>query len=97
MLTKLLEAEFNLNQAGNFSQKNSVQGSYTRPHKGVLVSFPALCHVYITMNSFLSVRVHAGVMAQELLHVVAERMDVPHGDLLLVAVTYPGGKYTRNP
>lgn len=49
------------------------------------------------MNSFLSVRVHAGVMAQELLQAVAERMDVPQQDLLLVAVTYPGGKYTHNP
>lgn len=48
------------------------------------------------MSSFLSVRVHAGVIAQELLQAVAERMDVPQGDLLLVAVTYPGGKYTHN-
>lgn len=61
------------------------------------MSFTALCHVYITMNSFLSVRVHAGVTAQELLQAVAERMDVPQGDLLLVAITYPGGKYTQNP
>lgn len=42
-------------------------------------------------------RVHAGVTAQELLQALAERMDIPQGDLLLVAVTYPGGKYTHNP
>lgn len=35
--------------------------------------------------------------AQELLQAVAERMDVPQGDLLLVAVTYPGGENTHNP
>lgn len=45
------------------------------------------------MNSYLSVRVHVGVVAQELLQVVAERMDVLVGELVLVAVTYPGGKY----
>lgn len=55
-----------------------------------------LCHVYITMNSYLSVRVPAGVVAQELLQVVAERMDVSLGELVLVAVTYPGGKQDHN-
>lgn len=49
------------------------------------------------MNSYLSVRVHAGVVAQELLHMVAERMDVSLGELVLVAVTYPGGKEDHNP
>ena len=52
-----------------------------------------LCHVYITMDSYLSMRAHPGVVAQELLQAVAERMDVPQGELVLVAVTYPGGKY----
>lgn len=51
-----------------------------------------LCHVYVTMNSYLSMRVHAGVVAQELLQAVAERMDVLLGELVLVAITYPGGK-----
>lgn len=57
------------------------------------VFWSVLCHVYVTMNSYLSVRVHVGVVAQELLQVVAERMDVSVGELVLVAVTYPGGKY----
>lgn len=52
-----------------------------------------LCQVYITMDSYLSVRASAGVVAQELLQAVAERMDIPQADLVLVAVTYPGGKY----
>lgn len=38
-------------------------------------------------------RVHAGVLGQELLQAVAERMDVPQGELVLVAVTYTGGKH----
>lgn len=37
-------------------------------------------------------RAHVGIVAQELLQAVAERMDVPQGELVLVAVTYPGGK-----
>lgn len=44
------------------------------------------------MDSFLSMRAHAGIVAQELLQAVAERMDVPLGELVLVAVTYTGGK-----
>uniref|UniRef100_A0A4W6D3M5 Rap guanine nucleotide exchange factor 5 n=1 Tax=Lates calcarifer TaxID=8187 RepID=A0A4W6D3M5_LATCA len=56
-----------------------------------------LCHVYITMDSYLSMRVHAGVVAQELLQAVAERMDVPQGELVLVAVTYPGGRLLLQP
>ncbi|XP_070691216.1 rap guanine nucleotide exchange factor 5-like [Pempheris klunzingeri] len=56
-----------------------------------------LCHVYITMDSYLSTRTHAGVVAQELLQAVAERMDVPQGELVLVAVTYPGGRLLLQP
>lgn len=56
------------------------------------LSVTVLCHVYITMDSYLSMRAHAGVVSQELLQAVAERMDVPLGELVLVAVTYSGGK-----
>lgn len=56
-----------------------------------------LCHVYITMDSFLSMRAHGGVVAQELLQAVAERMDVPQGELVLVAVTYNGGRLLLQP
>lgn len=56
-----------------------------------------LCHVYITMDSYLSMRIHPGVTAQELLQMVAERMDVPLGELVLVTVTYPGGRLLLQP
>ncbi|KAM8735476.1 rap guanine nucleotide exchange factor 5b [Acanthopagrus schlegelii] len=56
-----------------------------------------LCHVYITMDSYLSMRAHAGMVAQELLQAVADRMDVPQGELVLVAVTYPGGRLLLQP
>lgn len=56
-----------------------------------------LCHVYISMDSYLSVRASAVIVAQELLQAVAERMDVPLGDLVLVAITYPGGRLLLQP
>uniref|UniRef100_UPI0037E768FF rap guanine nucleotide exchange factor 5-like isoform X2 n=1 Tax=Semicossyphus pulcher TaxID=241346 RepID=UPI0037E768FF len=56
-----------------------------------------LCHVYITMDSYLSVKAHAGVLAQELLQAAAERLDVPQGELVLVAVTYTGGRLLLQP
>ncbi|XP_035862266.1 rap guanine nucleotide exchange factor 5-like isoform X2 [Sander lucioperca] len=56
-----------------------------------------LCHVYITMDSYLSMRTHTGVVAKELLQAVAERMDVPLRELVLVAVTYPGGRLLLQP
>ncbi|XP_029361057.1 rap guanine nucleotide exchange factor 5-like isoform X1 [Echeneis naucrates] len=56
-----------------------------------------LCRVYITVDSYLSMRVHAAVVAQELLQAVAERMDVPLGELTLEAVTYPGGRLLLQP
>uniref|UniRef100_A0A667Y565 Rap guanine nucleotide exchange factor 5 n=1 Tax=Myripristis murdjan TaxID=586833 RepID=A0A667Y565_9TELE len=56
-----------------------------------------LCHVYMTMDSYLSVRAQAGVVAQEMLQAVAERMDVPQEELVLVAITYPGGRLLLQP
>ncbi|KAM9851879.1 rap guanine nucleotide exchange factor 5-like [Aulostomus maculatus] len=56
-----------------------------------------LCHVYITMDSYLSMKAHPGMVTQELLQAVAERMDVPQGELVLVAVTYPGGRLLLQP
>ncbi|CAJ1061697.1 rap guanine nucleotide exchange factor 5-like [Xyrichtys novacula] len=56
-----------------------------------------LCHVYITMDSYLSMKAQAGVEAKELLQVVADRMEVPQGELVLVAVTYTGGRLLLQP
>lgn len=58
--------------------------------------FPVLCRVYVTMDSYLSAKVHRETVAHELLQAVAERMDVPASELILVAITYPGGKHHYN-
>ncbi|XP_056141658.1 rap guanine nucleotide exchange factor 5-like isoform X2 [Lampris incognitus] len=56
-----------------------------------------LCHVYVTIDSYLSVRVPAGVVAQQLLQAVAERMEIPQEELVLVAVSYSGGRLLVQP
>ncbi|KAJ3597931.1 hypothetical protein NHX12_001447 [Muraenolepis orangiensis] len=56
-----------------------------------------LCHVHLNMVSYLSVRTRAGVAAQGLLEAVAKRVDVPAEDLVLVAITYTGGRRLLQP
>ncbi|XP_052434681.1 rap guanine nucleotide exchange factor 5 isoform X2 [Carassius gibelio] len=51
-----------------------------------------LCRVYMTIDSYVSVRTHSEVSVQELLNTVAERLDCAEDDMVLMAVTYPGEK-----
>uniref|UniRef100_A0A8C2FL82 Rap guanine nucleotide exchange factor 5 n=1 Tax=Cyprinus carpio TaxID=7962 RepID=A0A8C2FL82_CYPCA len=51
-----------------------------------------LCRVYVTIDSYVSVRTHSEVSVQELLSTVAERLDCAEDDMVLMAVTYPGEK-----
>lgn len=50
-----------------------------------------LCRVYVTADSYVSVRTHSEASAQELLRTVAERLDCAEDDMVLVAITYSGG------
>ncbi|KAB5586968.1 hypothetical protein PHYPO_G00007580 [Pangasianodon hypophthalmus] len=56
-----------------------------------------LCHVYVTMDSYVSVRTHGEVTAQELLAAVAERLECAEDDMVLLAVTYSRGKVLLQP
>ncbi|XP_036452504.1 rap guanine nucleotide exchange factor 5b [Colossoma macropomum] len=47
-----------------------------------------LCRVYVTVDSYVSVRTHAAVTVQELLAAVAERLEWVEEDMVLVALTY---------
>uniref|UniRef100_A0A8C9V327 Rap guanine nucleotide exchange factor 5 n=1 Tax=Scleropages formosus TaxID=113540 RepID=A0A8C9V327_SCLFO len=58
---------------------------------------PVLCRVYVTADSYLSLRTRATVLAQDLLRIVAEKMEHSEEDLVLVAVTYPGEKLLLQP
>ncbi len=59
---------------------------------GLCVCFSSvLCRVYVTIDSYVSVKMHSEVCVQELLNIVAERLDCAEDDMVLMAVTYPGG------
>ncbi|TRY58773.1 hypothetical protein DNTS_034609 [Danionella cerebrum] len=51
-----------------------------------------LCRVYVSTDSYLSVRTHSEICVQELLRMVAERLDSSEEELLLMALSYPGEK-----
>ncbi|XP_046703161.1 rap guanine nucleotide exchange factor 5-like [Silurus meridionalis] len=56
-----------------------------------------MCHVYVTMDSYVSVRTHSEVTAQALLAAVAERLECAEDDMVLVAVIYSRGKVLLQP
>lgn len=58
----------------------------------ILLSRVVFCHVYITEHSYVSVKAKVSSTAQEILKVVAEKIQHAEEDLALVAVTFSGGK-----
>ncbi|XP_076158259.1 rap guanine nucleotide exchange factor 5 isoform X1 [Alosa pseudoharengus] len=56
-----------------------------------------LCRVYVSPDSFVSVRTRSTVVTQELLRVVAQKMERPEEDMMLAAVTYSGEKRVLQP
>ncbi|KAI4877933.1 hypothetical protein NFI96_026208, partial [Prochilodus magdalenae] len=56
-----------------------------------------LCRVYVTVDSYVSVRTHASVTVQELLAAVAERLEWVEEDMLLMALTYSREKVVLQP
>lgn len=56
-----------------------------------------LCHVYVTMDSYVSVRTHNEVTAQELLAAIADRLECTEDDMVLVAVVYSREKVLLQP
>ncbi|XP_076826871.1 rap guanine nucleotide exchange factor 5b isoform X2 [Brachyhypopomus gauderio] len=57
----------------------------------------ALCRVYVTTDSYVSVRTHSAVTAQELLCAVADRLDSADDDMVLVEVSYSRDKVLLQP
>ncbi|XP_062871183.1 rap guanine nucleotide exchange factor 5 isoform X2 [Trichomycterus rosablanca] len=56
-----------------------------------------MCRVYVSSDSYLSVRLRTTVVAQELIHIVAQRMEKPAEEMVLVAQTYSGEKRILQP
>lgn len=62
-------------------------------HRGTVAETEEIfCHVYITEHSYISVKAKVSSTAQEILKVVAEKLQRAEEDLALVAITFSGGK-----
>ncbi|KAM5204079.1 rap guanine nucleotide exchange factor 5 isoform 2-T2 [Hipposideros larvatus] len=67
-------------------------------HRGTVTETEEiLCHVYITEHSYVSVKAKVSSTAQEILRVVAEKIQHTEEDLALVAVTFSGEKHELQP
>uniref|UniRef100_A0A8C5VF19 Rap guanine nucleotide exchange factor 5 n=1 Tax=Microcebus murinus TaxID=30608 RepID=A0A8C5VF19_MICMU len=67
-------------------------------HRGAVTETEEMfCHVYITEHSYVSVKAKVSSTAQEILKVVAEKIQHAEEDLVLVAITFSGGKHELQP
>ncbi|KAF4019996.1 hypothetical protein G4228_011857 [Cervus hanglu yarkandensis] len=67
-------------------------------HRGTVTETEEIfCHVYITEHSYVSVKATVSSTAQEILRVVAEKIQHAEEDLALVAVTFSGEKHELQP
>ncbi|XP_036992178.2 rap guanine nucleotide exchange factor 5 [Artibeus jamaicensis] len=67
-------------------------------HRGAMSETEEIfCHVYVTEHSYVSVKAKVSSTAQEILKVVAEKIQHAEEDLALVAVTFSGEKHELQP
>uniref|UniRef100_A0A8C2TL85 Rap guanine nucleotide exchange factor 5 n=1 Tax=Coturnix japonica TaxID=93934 RepID=A0A8C2TL85_COTJA len=55
------------------------------------------CRVYITEHSYVSVKAQVTTSAQEILKIVAEKIQYPEEELALVVITFSGEKHELQP
>ncbi|KAH0627397.1 hypothetical protein JD844_003033 [Phrynosoma platyrhinos] len=51
------------------------------------------CRIYITEHSYVSIKTKVSTSAQEILKIVAEKLQHSQEDLALVALSFSGGKW----
>ncbi|XP_006832285.1 PREDICTED: rap guanine nucleotide exchange factor 5 [Chrysochloris asiatica] len=67
-------------------------------HRGTVTETEeTFCHVYVTEHSYVSVKAKVSTTAQEILKIVAEKIQHVEEDLALVAVTFSGEKHELQP
>ncbi|NWH45795.1 RPGF5 factor, partial [Fregata magnificens] len=67
-------------------------------HRGTMNETEEIfCRVYITEHSYVSVKVQVSASAQEILKIVAEKIQYPEEELALVTVTFSGEKHELQP
>ncbi|XP_059964400.1 rap guanine nucleotide exchange factor 5 [Mesoplodon densirostris] len=75
----------------------SLKENWLQPRGTVTETEEIFCHVYITEHSYVSVKAKVSSTAQEILRVVAEKIQHAEEDLALVAVTFSGEKHELQP
>ncbi|XP_023368182.1 rap guanine nucleotide exchange factor 5 isoform X1 [Otolemur garnettii] len=73
------------------------RGAVTETEETILLTCAAFCHVYITEHSYVSVKAKVSSTAQEILKVVAEKIQHAEEDLALVAIMFSGEKHELQP
>ncbi|KFU85171.1 Rap guanine nucleotide exchange factor 5, partial [Chaetura pelagica] len=67
-------------------------------HRGTMNETEEIfCRVYITEHSYVSVKAQVSISAQEILKIVAEKIQYPEEELALVTVTFSGEKHELQP
>lgn len=67
-------------------------------HRGAVAETEEIfCHVYVTEHSYISVKAKVSSTAQEILKVVAEKLQRAEEDLALVAIMFSGEKHEFQP
>lgn len=67
-------------------------------HRGTVAETEEIfCHVYVTEHSYISVKAKVSSTAQEILKVVAEKLQRAEDDLALVAIMFSGEKHEFQP
>ncbi|XP_052549683.1 rap guanine nucleotide exchange factor 5 isoform X4 [Tympanuchus pallidicinctus] len=67
-------------------------------HRGTMNEAEEIfCRVYITEHSYVSVKAQVTTSAQEILKIVAEKIQYPEEELALVIITFSGEKHELQP
>ncbi|NXC06824.1 RPGF5 factor, partial [Orthonyx spaldingii] len=67
-------------------------------HRGTMNETEEIfCRVYITEHSYVSVKAQVSASAQEILKIVAEKIQYPEEELALVTVSFSGEKHELQP
>ncbi|NWR44310.1 RPGF5 factor, partial [Regulus satrapa] len=67
-------------------------------HRGTMNETEEIfCRVYITEHSYVSVKAQVSTSAQEILKIVAEKIQYPEEELALVTVSFSGEKHELQP
>uniref|UniRef100_A0A8C5TT32 Rap guanine nucleotide exchange factor 5 n=1 Tax=Malurus cyaneus samueli TaxID=2593467 RepID=A0A8C5TT32_9PASS len=84
-------------QNKTFFHQFSVKENWLQ-HRGTMNETEEIfCRVYITEHSYVSVKAQVSSSAQEILKIVAEKIQYPEEELALVAVSFSGEKHELKP